>query len=149
MTSSSVLIIWLDACANDGASSFRGKLTRSHDLNVRLFTDSDLCVQFIRAQISRDIFLVSSGSLGRYVLPFVHDLEQVRQVYVFCGSISSHMGWAMDYIAKLLMFDHDDDMLQRLFSDIGDYLRERAERYLALANACTDRAQQLKPATCG
>lgn len=147
--SCSQLIVWLDENANDSISSFRSKLTQYEHQSVKIFTEINPCITFIQTNINQTIFFILSGSFGSKVVPIIYDYEHIHQIYLFCGSIKSHIGWAMDYTEKMLMFDHQDDLLQRLFKEIEEYLRQQAEKCLKQANLCKDRAQTFKQDKCG
>jgi hypothetical protein len=143
------LIVWLDANANDSVSSFRSKLTEDSRQCVKIFIEIDSCIEFLQKNFDETIFFVLSGSLGLKVVPLIFDLKHIHQIYLFCGSIASHANWAMDYTDKMLMFDHEDDLLRRLFKDIELFLREQAEQYMKQANICKDHAQLFKQEPCG
>jgi hypothetical protein len=69
-------------------------------------------------------------------------------IFVFCAAIKTYSDWAMDFCEKLLMFDHEDDLLQRLLLQLEEYLREQAERCIKNADECKERARRLKQ-SCG
>ncbi|CAF4310021.1 unnamed protein product, partial [Adineta steineri] len=61
-----------------------------------------------------------------------------------------------DYTDKILMFEHEKDLFERLFNEIVAYLHQQAEQYLKQAdqhlkqaNLCKDRAQLFKQKPCG
>ncbi|CAF2162299.1 unnamed protein product [Rotaria magnacalcarata] len=66
----------------------------------------------------------------------------------FCASIKAHADWAMDFCDKLMMFEHEDDLLQRLWSHIEEYLRNEAKQYMKQADEYTERANRFKQ-SCG
>jgi hypothetical protein len=46
------------------------------------------------------------------------------------------------------MFDHEDDLLQRLLLRFEEYFREQAKQYIEKADECKERARRLKQ-SCG
>jgi hypothetical protein len=40
--------------------------------------------------------VISSGSLGRHLVPKIHRLEPVDAIYIFCGDASRHAEWAQE-----------------------------------------------------
>ena len=50
----------------------------------------------------------------------------------------------MDFCDKLMMFDHEDDLLQRLWSRIEEYFREQAKQCIKQADEYKERARQFK-----
>ncbi len=143
------VIVWLDSNANDSVSSFRSKLTEDPRQCVKIFAEMNPCIEFLQTNLNETIFFVLSGSFGSKVVPLIYDYNHIHQIYLFCGSIASHANWAMDYTDKMLMFDHQDDLLRRLFTEIELYLRQQAERHIEEAKICKDRAQSLKQGPCG
>lgn len=143
------MIVWLDSHANDAISSFRDKLTHDQCEYVKIFTDSQSCITFIQSEIHKKIFFILSGSFGAQVVPIVYDLQQIQQIYLFCGTMSSHVNWAIDFTEKMYMYDHEDDLLERLYQEAEEFLRKSAEFYLQQANLFRDRARVFKQDPCG
>ncbi|CAF0788418.1 unnamed protein product [Adineta steineri] len=143
------IIIWLDANANDGISSFRTKLTEDSSQHVKIFVDANQCVTFIQTNANQKIFFILSGSFGSKVVPLIYDCEHIYQIYIYCSSIAKHTSWAIDYTDKILMFEHENDLFERLFKEIEAYLHQQAEQYLKQADLCKDRAQLFKQEPCG
>jgi hypothetical protein len=147
----SPLIIWVDLNANDPSSSFRKKLIEesSQVQCVKTFTEIDSFLEFVQTNKSEKIFLILSGSFGEKVVPLIYDNENIYQIYLFCGSILSHSNWAMDFIDKMLMFDHEDDLLERIFKEVELYLRKQAQLYIEKANFYQNRSLSFKQESCG
>jgi hypothetical protein len=145
----SQLIVWVDANANDPISSFRSKLTENEHQCVKIFTEINSCLEFLQTNQDKPIFFILSGSFGSKIVPSVYEFNHIHQIYLFCGSIASHRDWALDYSDKMLMFDHEDDLLRRLFKEIEEYLRQQAQLYIEQAKSCKDRAESLKQGSCG
>ena len=144
-----LVIVWLDIHADEPVSSFRDKLMHDQHEYVKIFADSQSCVTFIQSEIHKKIFFILSGSFGSEVVPIVYDLQQVQQIYLFCGTILSHVNWAIDYTDKMYMFDHENDLLERLYREVEAFLRERANFYLQQANLFRDRVQNFTQGSCG
>ncbi|CAF1273507.1 unnamed protein product [Adineta steineri] len=145
----SQLIVWLDENAHDPVSSFRTKLSQDQQQCVKIFTEINQCITFLENHVNETIFFILSGSIGSKVVPLIYDFDYIYQIYLFCGSISSHTSWAIDFTDKMLMFEHENDLLQRLFKEIETYLRQQAEQYLKQANFYKERSQVYKQEACG
>ncbi|CAF0935474.1 unnamed protein product [Adineta steineri] len=145
----SQLIVWLDANAHDPVSSFRTKLSQDQQQCIKVFTEINQCITFLENHVNETIFFILSGSFGSKVVPLIYDFDYIHQIYLFCGSISSHTSWAIDFTDKMLMFEHENDLLQRLFKEIETYLRQQAEQYLKQANFYKERSQVFKQEACG
>ena len=137
-------ITWLDSAASDKQNSFGSKLG-----DAQLFTNVDDCKDFILSRPNEPIYLIVSGSLAQAIVPEVYEASNLVQVFVYCGSVVTYAEWALDYCEKLLMFDHGDDLLERLWNEISSNLREQAALYTKHADECKRRALQYKQPSCG
>ncbi|CAF2940792.1 unnamed protein product [Rotaria sp. Silwood2] len=132
-------IIWLDANSSDPKSSFRNKL-----VDGQTFTDVDRCLEYIRSHSNESIYLIVSGSFAKEIVPEIYEFSNLVQIFLFCGSISSYAEWAMDYRNKVMIFDHGDDLLERLWNELQTALCEKATQYLKRADEYKQRALQYK-----
>ncbi|CAF4140920.1 unnamed protein product, partial [Rotaria sp. Silwood1] len=62
--------------------------------------------------------------------------------------VGAYSEWGMDYCDKMMIFDHGDDVLERLWNDLQSKLREHVAMCLKHAEECKQRALQYKRA-CG
>jgi hypothetical protein len=139
-------VLWLDVEANSN-TAFCSKLLE-YPL-VKCFTSPDACIRHIEHDSMQNHFLIVSGALAKDIMAQLVNYDNITQIYVFCGSIGLHLSWAMDYVEKLLMFDHQDDLLQRLWHDMERDFRTRAQRCIEQAEESKERAQRYKQAPCG
>ena len=137
-------IIWLDSNASDAKSNFRIKLG-----NAQTFTDADECVKYILSHPNESIYLIVSGSFAKETVPKIYEATHLVQIFLYCGSVISYSEWAMDYCDKLMIFDHGDDLLERLWNDLESTLRKQAALYLKCADEYKQRALQYKQPSCG
>ena len=137
-------IIWLDVNATDPHSSFRSKIGQI--LNV--FTNTQDCLDFIQTDSSQAIYLITSGSLGTEIVPKIYDLPQLVKIYLFCGSISTYLIWSLDYLDKVIIFEHGDDVLQRLWTDLAKYFRGGGDVYHSQVKEFEERAARYRK-VCG
>ena len=138
------VIVWLDRDAANPENSFREQLGS----NLQTFTDKDKCLQFIQSHSSSSIYLITSGSFAKQIVPEIFEIFQVVRFYILCGSILSHIEWAVDYDTQILMFEHGDDLLERLWTDLQLNLRQKGTLFFEEADACKNRAAQYRQ-TCG
>jgi hypothetical protein len=137
-------IIWLDINASDPKSTFRIKLG-----DAETFTNVNDCIQYIQSHPNEPIYLIVSGTFAKEVIPEIYDSSNLVQIFLFCGSVGSYSEWAMDYCEKLMIFDHGDDLLERLWNDLDSNLRKQAALYLKCADEYKQRALQYKQPACG
>jgi hypothetical protein len=140
-------ILWLDANSDSVTSSFRDKLSQYRW--VQTFNKSSDCIDYIKAHLMETFFLITSGSLAEDLVEQVSEYGNIKQIFVFCASIASHTHWAMNYTDKLLMFDHEDDLLARLWIEIEQHFREQAQECIQQADELKKRAKQFKKLSCG
>jgi len=140
------IIVWLDSNSTDSKNSFLIKLRNSE--HVQTFTEVHSCIAYINSHLEQPIFLIVSDSFASQIVSQIYELSNILMIFVFCASIKAHTDWAMDYCDKLLMFDHEDDLLQRLYSQFEEYFREQAKQCIRQAEECKQRARQLNQ-TCG
>lgn len=137
-------VVWLDSTASDNQNSFGSKLG-----DAQLFTNVDECANYILSHPNEPIYLIVSGSFAQAIVPKVYDGSNLIHVFVYCGSVITYAEWALDYCEKLLIFDHGDDLLERLWNEIASKLREQAALYTKHADECKRRALQYKQPSCG
>lgn len=130
-------IIWLDVEASSTTSSFRRKLG-----DVKTFTNPDACTEYIFSHENAFIYLILSGSYAKSVVPQIYECSNVIEIFLFCGSIATYSEWGIDYCEKMLMYDHEDDLLERLWKDLELKLQEQA-------NICLKKADELKKKAMG
>ncbi|CAF3932200.1 unnamed protein product [Rotaria sp. Silwood1] len=136
-------ILWLDANSSDPVSSFCTKLG-----DAVTFTDVNGCVHYIKSHPNKSIYLIVSGSFAKEVVPEIYESSNLEQIFLFCGSVASYSEWGMDYCDKMMMFDHGDDLLERLWNYLQTKLREQAALYSKRAEVYKQRALQYKQ-SCG
>ncbi|CAF4281043.1 unnamed protein product [Rotaria sp. Silwood2] len=136
-------ILWLDQNSSDSMSSFRAKLG-----DAQTFTNVNDCIQYIQSHPNDPIYLIVSGSLAKEVVPVIYESSNLVQIFLFCGSISTYSEWGIDYCDKMMIFDHGDDLLERLWNDLQNKLREHATLCLKRAEEYKQRALQYKK-SCG
>lgn len=92
--------------------------TVSGTFQWKLFQNSDeSCVNYIQQECAnRRVFLITTGSMGKKVVPIIHDLPQLYAIYIFCADIQSHEQWALQYRKVRIVCNDDDKYLLPLFA---------------------------------
>ncbi|CAF0851864.1 unnamed protein product [Adineta steineri] len=94
-----VLLIWLDNNINENnadCSNTIKKLKRVVN-NINTFTDGEQCVEFIHTINNNKVCMIVSGSLGKHIVPHVHDMSQVDTIFIFCNNQEWHKQWAKEW----------------------------------------------------
>ncbi|CAF5219427.1 unnamed protein product, partial [Rotaria magnacalcarata] len=65
-------------------------------------------------------FFISSGGLGKSVIPKIHELPQVYAIYIYCADVIFHQEWASKF-SKIRVVCNDDDkvLLPQLAVDVA------------------------------
>ena len=94
-----VLLIWLDSRIIESNDDCQNTITqlRCAVNDVNIYTNGELCVQFIETIRENKVCKVISGALGQRIVPRVHDMSQVDSIFIFCGDKKRHEGWAKDW----------------------------------------------------
>ena len=56
----------------------------------------------------------------------------------------NYVAWSLDYLEKLMVFEHDDDLLQRLWNDVAKSYRVKGESFQAQVKEFVERAAQYR-----
>ncbi|CAF1222350.1 unnamed protein product [Didymodactylos carnosus] len=101
---------------------------------LEVVDEVDQCLKLIHANLNKKVFIVSSGSLGKEIVPKIAGLPQLAGVLIFCANKKEHLKWTAQYCADdrdddgnpigimKAVVDHDDDLLYHLPKNIGEYL---------------------------
>jgi len=97
---------------------------------LKYFSTIDKGLEYIENNPGKRIFFISSGSIGKDVVPKIVNLSQIQGIYIFCGNISAHTEWAGDYFEHIsAMLEHQDNLLERLTRDIAEYVEKKGDEY--------------------
>ena len=93
------LLIWLDANIDREHGDYHKTMAQFEQLtnSIEVFNDSDRCIRSIENSPNKKIHLVTSGSLGKQVVPRLHEQPQVKSIFIFCGNKNSHEEWARKF----------------------------------------------------
>lgn len=89
---------WLDRHVESTEDNRRAQEEIRQVINqLRTFDDPDKCEQTIRGITQEKVILIVSGTLGRQVVPRIHDLPQLGACYVFCQDKEANEQWTKKY----------------------------------------------------
>ena len=95
-----VLLIWLDTDIDDeNSADYRHMVIQLRRVvnTVDAFTDGEECINFIETKNNEKICMIISGSLGKHIVPRVHNMSQVDSIFIFCGNKKHHEKWVKDW----------------------------------------------------
>ncbi|CAF3215430.1 unnamed protein product [Rotaria socialis] len=97
---------------------------------LKYFSTVEDGLDYIKNHPEKKIFFISSGTIGKIIVPDIANLAQIQGIYIFCGNISDHVKWARDYEDKITaMVEHQDNLLERLTQDIAKYVESKGDQY--------------------
>jgi len=97
---------------------------------LKYFANNDEALEYIRQNRQKQIFFISSGTIGKEVVPKIAALPQIQGIYIFCGYIPAHTEWASEYVDKITaMLEHQDNLLERLTRDIAEYVEKKGDQH--------------------
>jgi hypothetical protein len=90
--------LWLDQNVNSTEDNRETQQEIQQVINhLRTFDNLDECEQHIRQISEEKVVLIVSGSLGKQIVPRLHNLPQVSACYVFCQDKKANEPWASKY----------------------------------------------------
>ncbi|CAF0895902.1 unnamed protein product [Adineta steineri] len=94
-----VLLIWLDNNINENNVDYNNTIKQLKHVvnNVNTFTDGDQCVKFIQTITNNKVCMIVSGSLGKHIVPRVHDMFQVDTILIFCNNQEWDKQWTKEW----------------------------------------------------
>lgn len=93
------LLIWLDSKIDEANTDCQDTISHLRRVmnTINIFTDSDECVQFLEKIQYDKVCMIVSGSLGKHIIPHVHNMSQIESIFIFCGNTQSNEQWAQDW----------------------------------------------------
>ncbi|CAF1440021.1 unnamed protein product [Adineta steineri] len=93
------LLVWVDANIDQADKDCQDTLTQLKSVvsNINLCTEPNQCIQVLNKADKQQAFVITSGSLGKNLVPKIHDMPQLDAVYIFCGDKSRHQGWTQNW----------------------------------------------------
>lgn len=92
-------LLWLDAEVNTTTENKHAqKRLRSIINHFKTFHDPHKCKTYIMSYTEDDrIILISSGRLGKQLVPEIHGLRQISGIYIYCQDKKAHKQWTKDF----------------------------------------------------
>ncbi|CAF0820684.1 unnamed protein product [Didymodactylos carnosus] len=108
-------LVWLDRDVNSTEDNLiTQKKLRQAVNQIRVFDNTDECLNFLTDLKDQKIALIVSGSYGRRIVPLVHDFRYLTSVYVYCINKSANEQWAKGYPKVKGVFTTSDELVDEL-----------------------------------
>lgn len=124
----------------------------SHHIPLLIVRTVDDAENQINEHKTKKIFLISSGTCGRCLVPKVADQYSfVHNIYIYAHNLLLHVDWVCNYLGLVKTFDFPVSLLVRLTRDISKHFIDRGSTLLKInaakhALTCLQHAEQLEHA---
>jgi hypothetical protein len=96
-------LIWLDTNVHITKDNIDSQVKLREAINfLQIFDQVDECEENIKSIDNEKVVFIVSGRLEREVVPRLHDLPQLKCVYVYCFDMAGNKQWSDKY-SKILM----------------------------------------------
>lgn len=116
-----VTLIWLDKSIDTSRTVLR-EITNY----VRLYTEFEPCLTYIRSISTERIFLIISGSFVNTCLPQIHDFNQVDSIFIFCINSSKYQHQSNEYPKIVGIFDDERQLIESVRQELTDLQKQLA-----------------------
>ncbi|CAF1329703.1 unnamed protein product [Adineta ricciae] len=110
--SSQKIYVWLDG--NQGESLECTVIRREVEKNngqFKLCDNPSNCEVYLRSLSPSDhVVFIVSGALGSELVPKIHDLPQIFDIYVYCGNKDFHSQWTKTFPKVKGVFSEFSDL---------------------------------------
>lgn len=91
--------VWLDQHVYTSCENQQTLQKLRYAINhLVVFDDIRSCIDYIRSVTTEKIILISSGALGRKILPDIFHLSQLCACYIYCKNVLLHQEWSRGYL---------------------------------------------------
>ncbi|CAF1286997.1 unnamed protein product [Adineta steineri] len=93
------LLVWVDASIDQTSKDCEDTLAQLRTIvnDVTICTQPDECMQLLDSLNDEKAFVIISGYQGQHLVSKIHDMPTLDAIYIFCGNISSHQQWTMEW----------------------------------------------------
>lgn len=114
-----VTLIWLDKSIDTSRTVLR-EITNY----VRLYTELEPCLAYIRSISTERIFLIISGSFVQVCLSQIHDLNQVDSIFIFCFNSNKYQHQSNEYSKIVGIFDNENQLIESVRQELNDLRKQ-------------------------
>ncbi|CAF2035609.1 unnamed protein product, partial [Rotaria magnacalcarata] len=110
------LLVWLDANIDERKEDFQKSLTKLRNIVVTVepFTDVDQCVDYLTSIDDQKVYLITTASTGKTIVPLIHEITQLDKIFVFYSNTDSHKAWAKEWSKVRDIYDSIQSICMQL-----------------------------------
>ena len=93
------IYVWLDGKQSESldCTAIRREVEKING-QFQFCDNESNCEAYLRGQSTSDhVVFIVSGALGKNLVPKIHDLPQIIDIYVYCGKKTEHSQWAKNF----------------------------------------------------
>ena len=92
-------LVWVDGSFDELDGDCQNTLQRLRAVfnNVKVFTDSKACVDFLNSIGGEKMCVITTGTLGQDLVPQIHSMPQVDAVYILCSDPDWNEPWTKNW----------------------------------------------------
>ncbi|CAF5136235.1 unnamed protein product, partial [Rotaria sp. Silwood1] len=93
------LVIWVDENINMQDEDYQHSLVQLRSIvnQVHICTTAEECMTWLNENKGETSFVISSGSLGQYLVPDIHGMPKLDTIYIFCRKTQRDNEWARNW----------------------------------------------------
>jgi len=94
-----IRLIWCHGDIDDNSADYRNTIShlRRAVNTINTFSDGVQCFQFLETIDNEKVCMIISGSLGKLIVPCIHNMSQVDSIFLFCDDKKYHEQWVTEW----------------------------------------------------
>ena len=143
-----ITLIWLDENIDD-SDYFKQTLNMFRQFNdyVLLYTNPQLCMNYIQSVVNEKIFLIVSNNLAKNNLPHIHSLDTVHSIFIFSTN-DTPCNIDLNQYSKIVTNFIDQNLLIKSIKTRTHHISKQIIAFVFVDNNCHNsiRAPERNPA---
>jgi len=90
---------------------------------VKTFTEYTDAAAFLKQEAYATLYVITAGRNGELLTKEIKDLPNLHSIYVYCGNVPLHKGWANGYPKVVLV----EDNLKRMITALNENILKQKE----------------------
>ncbi|CAF1504670.1 unnamed protein product [Adineta steineri] len=143
------LLIWVDETIDQTKKDCQNTLKQFGAAvnDVIMFNQPYECIQFLDQTNDEQAFVITSGSLGKNLVPEIHGMPNLDAIYIFCGNVSYHQQWTKSWNKIKGIHNNIKDICDALKEGVKQVNQDATPISFVAANEAVsnENLNQLKP----
>ncbi|CAF1017121.1 unnamed protein product [Adineta steineri] len=119
-------LIWLDANMMTLSEDHSDQINQLQEVvdQINIFIDCQRCINFLQKKTNEKLFLIVSNILSQSMIPHIHDLSHLQNIFIFTEIIPKNKQWIKNWPKIKGIFHNIESIHQHLQQEIQRCLRE-------------------------